>query len=86
MKTQSPDTHPQAERVLIEGYRRMSPEHKLGIMQEMARHAEAVQRAEIALRHPRADEREIRQRFAARWLGSELAARVLAARERNETE
>ena len=72
MKTQSPDTHPEIERILIEGYRRMTPARKFRYMQEMYEFAEQMGRADIKRRHPDASEREIRLRSASRRISPEL--------------
>ena len=72
MRTQSPDTHPDAEAVLIQGYRRMSVAEKLRCMEDLVRFASGLQRADIRRRHPRADEREVALRLASRWLEPEL--------------
>jgi hypothetical protein len=76
MKTLSPDTPPEIERILIEGYRKMTPAEKLRRVMEMHRFAEALALADIRRRHPNADERERRLRLASRWLDEETMRKV----------
>ena len=72
MKTQSPDTHPDIEKIQIEGYRRMSAAEKLRLAGELNRFAVNLILADVRRRHPDADEREVRLRAAARWLPADL--------------
>lgn len=72
MKTQSPDTHPKIEQMLIEGYRKMSAAEKFRHIEEMFRCAEILATADIKARHPDADERERRLRVASRRIPPEL--------------
>ena len=58
MKTQSPDTSPEAERILIEGYRRMTPREKTQRVLEINRFGYQLALAGVRRRHPNADERE----------------------------
>ena len=66
------DTSPEAERVLIEGYRRMSPARKGRCIAEMNESLRAMQLADIKARHPHADAHEIKMRLASRWIEPEL--------------
>lgn len=72
MKSLWPDTHPDAERVLIEGYRRMSDADKMRCMAELARLAKQLAAEDVRRRHPQADEREVQLRVASRWLDADL--------------
>jgi hypothetical protein len=72
MKTQSLDTPPEIERILIEGYRRMTPAEKFRRIEDLNRTLEMLARAEVRRRHPEADEREIRLRVASRRIPAEL--------------
>ena len=76
MKPLSRDTHPEAEKVLIEGYRRMTPAQKLQCLQEMVERAEGLQTAAIRRRHPDATDREVRLRLAVLWHGPELVRKA----------
>jgi hypothetical protein len=75
-KTQSPDTSPEAEHILIEGYRRMAPGEKLRCMEQMIRTCRHLQMQETRQRHPHASDREILLRVASRWIEPELMRRA----------
>jgi hypothetical protein len=72
MNTQSEDTPPEIERIIIEGYRRMSAAQKLQIMQDLMRTAQLLALGEIQRRHPNASKRELQLRLASRWIEPEL--------------
>ena len=66
------DTSPEAERRLIDEYRRMSAQEKL---EQVVRLSQAVQKLaliDLRRRFPDADDRELQLRLAARWLDPEL--------------
>jgi hypothetical protein len=69
------DTSSDAERVLIDLYRRMTPAEKLRRVAEL-NEAAALARAGLRLRDPRADEREIFLRLASLRLGSAMVELV----------
>src|SRR5436853_78085 len=66
MRTQSPDTPPEIEEIMIERYRRMSPGEKLRAVQDLNRTVHLMALAGIRRRHG-ADlsERELRLRLVA---------------------
>ena len=68
MKPISPDTSPEAERILIEGYRRMPAWKKLQQVEELNQLLKQLALGDIRRRHPDADERELRLRLASRWI------------------
>ena len=68
MKTILSDTSPEAERVLLEGYRRMPVWRKLQQVDELNHLAQQLALAMLRRQHPQTDERELRLRLAARWL------------------
>jgi hypothetical protein len=70
------DTSPDAERVLIEGYRRMTPAQRLDRVFSMNRALEQLQRARIAAEYGDIPEREMRLRLAALRLGRETMVKV----------
>lgn len=72
MKTQSPDTHPEIENVLIEGYRRMPPWEKIARIHQMNEFMRQLALTDIRRRHPDADDRECKLRLASRWLDAAL--------------
>lgn len=58
-RTQSPDTSLDAERILIEAYRRVPSWEKVRRVSEMARACAEFARAGIRSRHPAATKREV---------------------------
>jgi hypothetical protein len=72
MKRLFEDTTPEAEQVLIEGYRRMSAARKLQCIDELNHFAAEMQMAEIRRQHPDADGHELRMRLASRWIEPDL--------------
>lgn len=72
MKPLSPDTTPEAEAILIEGYRRMPVWKKLQQVGELTEMVGQLAMNDIRRRHPQADERELRLRLASRWIEPEL--------------
>jgi hypothetical protein len=75
-QTQSPDTSPEVERILFEGYRRMTAPEKARRITELCAACEQLARAGIRERHPDATEREIRLRLASLRLDRETMIRV----------
>lgn len=71
-KTQSPDTHPDAERILIEAYRRMEPWEKIAKMRQLNDFAAGLIFAEVRSRYPDAPEREVWLRVASRYIPADL--------------
>ena len=76
MRLLSEDTHPDAERVLIEGLRRASPARKLSMVLSANRTARALALTGLRERHPGESPARLRRRLADLWLGPELAARA----------
>lgn len=72
MKTLSPDTRPEVEKILIEGVRRMTPAEKFRRMEGLNQFLAQMARAAVKRRYPDADEREIRLRVASRRTPPEL--------------
>jgi hypothetical protein len=72
MKTQSPDTHPEIERILIEAYRRMTPAEKIRKMRQLNEFGYRLALAEVQRRYPGASERECQLRVASRYLPADL--------------
>ncbi|HEX8693834.1 MAG TPA: hypothetical protein VF746_15535 [Longimicrobium sp.] len=70
------DTSPEAERVLIEGYRRMSPAEKLERVFALNRMLEQLQRARITAEYGDIPECEMRLRLASLRLGRETMIKV----------
>ena len=72
----SRDTSSCVERLQIEGWRRMSPLEKAGIMSHATSDALTLALAGIRLRYPDASERECFLRLAALQLGPTLVRQV----------
>jgi len=70
------DTSADAERVLTDLYRRMTPAEKLRRVAELNAAAAAFARAGLRMRDPLADEREILLGLASLRLGRAMAALV----------
>lgn len=78
MKTQSPDTSPEAERVLIELTRRLPVARRLELAWQWSATMRRLGWENVRANHPGADEAELRRYHAARLLGPDLASKVLA--------
>ena len=71
------DTTPEAEAILVEGFRRMTPQEKLARVADLNRALDQLAEAGILLRHgPDLPERELRLRKAALRLDRETMIRV----------
>ena len=78
------DTHPEAEKVLIDLYRRMPAWQKLRQVSELTRMVQELALCDIRRRHPHADEREQKLRLASRWLSPETMREVFGWDVENE--
>ena len=76
VRTQSPDTSPEAERVWIELLRRTPPWRKLQMIEDTTRTLKAAVLAGLTERHPIDSPAMRRRRLADLWLGRELAAKA----------
>ncbi len=74
MRTLAEDTHPDAERALIELLRAASPARKMAMVLSANRTAHVLALAGLRERHPDESPAQIRRRLADLWLGPELAA------------
>ena len=63
------DTTPEAQRVLTESYRRMSPERRWRIMRDAYRTARALHEAGFRMRHPDATRRMVQADWRKMSLG-----------------
>lgn len=77
------DTDPAVVRLIAEGYRRMTPERRLELAGEMSEALDELVLAGLRLRHPTADEAELRLRLAEIRLGRELASAAASAAAAN---
>ena len=66
------DTHPKIERMMIEGYRRMTPAQRLMHVAEGYDVGTILAENDVRRMHPDADEREVKLRVASRRLSPEL--------------
>jgi hypothetical protein len=72
MKTQSIDTSPVIENMLIEGYRRMSPAQKLQRVEALNQAVRQLATARLRQQYgPDLPTRELQLRLAALWLSDE---------------
>jgi hypothetical protein len=70
------DTSAGAEKVLVEGYRRMSIPQKLRQVRELTQLAQQMAMTDIRRRYPNASPRECDLRLASRWIDAELMRRA----------
>ncbi len=75
-RTQSDDTSPEAERVLIDRYRRLDLHARLRLAFDQQEVSDAFALCGIRMRHPQADEREQKLRLAALKIERELMLRA----------
>jgi hypothetical protein len=78
MKTLSPDTLPEVEWIMIEGYRKMPAWKKLEQAPELTQLVRQLAMNDICRRYPLADDRERKLRLASRWLEPELMKKAFA--------
>jgi hypothetical protein len=74
MRTQSPDTSPEAERVLMELLRRTPAWRKLQMVEDTNYSLRYLLLAGLRERFPQDPPAALRRRLADLWLGPELAA------------
>ena len=75
------DTHPKAEELQLDIYRRMPVWRKLELVEDSMRSAEILAIAGLRRRHPEAGEAELRRRLMDLVLGSEIASRAFGGLE-----
>jgi hypothetical protein len=76
VRTLAEDTSPEAERVLIELWRRATPARKFALVLDTTRTAQELMVSGLRERHPSDPPERLRRRFAELWLGPELARRA----------
>ncbi len=76
MRTLAQDTHPDAERVLINLLREATPARKLAVVLSANRTARLLALTGLRERHPGESPARLRRRLADLWLGPELAAKA----------
>lgn len=77
--TLSPDTSPEAERVLLELLRQMPPWRKLEMVAQLNQTVRMLAMEGLRQRYPDAPPQELKRRLADLLLGPELAARAYGA-------
>ena len=80
MRTLSPDTPPEVERLQIERLRQMPAWRKLELTAEMGRTVRTLALAGLRQRHPEDTPAQRRRRLADLLLGEDLAERVYGPR------
>lgn len=80
-RTQSPDTSVEAERLLFDSYRQMTPGQKLDMVRQLSMAASEFAAAGLKRRHPDASPHEIEMRLAAIRLGPEVMRDAFGWRE-----
>lgn len=73
MRTQSPDTSPEAERVQIELLRKAGEARRFELMRSMSKSVTQWSRESIRQRYPEANEEELAVHFVALCYGQKLA-------------
>ena len=76
MRTLAEDTHPEAERVLIELLRRATPARKMAMVIDANQTARLLALTGLRERNPAASASALRRRLADLWLGADLAAKA----------
>jgi len=75
MKSKS-DTHPKIQKILIDGYRRMTPQQKMQCVTELNQAIQQLALARIFKQYGPLSEHEQRLRLAALWLDRDTMIRV----------
>ena len=76
MQTLAADTHPEAERVLVELWRGVSAARKVAMVLSANRTARALALRGLRERYPGESPARLQRRLADLWLGPELAAKA----------
>lgn len=79
MKTQSRDTSAEVEQMLVARLRMAGPERRLEMALDASRAIRQLAWNGLRLRHPRANEAELRWRYVALVFGDEAAIRVFGS-------
>ena len=76
MRTQAEDTHPEAEKILIQLLRNASPARKVAMLLSANHTARVLALVGLRERYPGESGTRLRRRLADLWLGPELAAKA----------
>ena len=77
MPTRWSDTHPAAEQVLIEGYRRMTPADKLKRVVSLTQGVQQMALLRLREKYPEDSERQLQYRLASLWIDAETMRRAV---------
>jgi hypothetical protein len=75
-RPQARDTNAAVDRLVFDGFRRMTPAQRLELAAAAFRSVEQLSIAGLRLRHPDLDDEQLRRRAGARRLGRELTLRA----------
>lgn len=70
------DTHPAIQKMVIEGYRKMTPQQKMRRVSELNKSIQQLALARIRKQYGDISEREQQLRLASLWLDQELMQKV----------
>ena len=70
------DTHPKIQKMMIDGYRKMSPQKKMQQVDEMTKTVQQMALARIRREYKNCSEEEQRLRLGALWLDRETMIKV----------
>ena len=70
------DTHPKIEKMIVEGYRNMSPQQKMKRVSELNKSIQQLALARIQKQYGDISDREKQLRLASLWLDEELMLKV----------
>jgi hypothetical protein len=73
VQTLAEDTSPEAERVLVECWRKMTPAEKFAITAARSHELRESMMADLCVRYPDETPERLKRRLASLWLGEELA-------------
>ena len=76
MSAQTRDTSPAIQKILLAGYRQMSPQQKLKRVSELTKAVQQLALARIRKQYGTCSEREQHLRLAALWLDRDIMIRV----------
>jgi hypothetical protein len=76
VKSSTQDTHPKIQEMLIEGYRKMTPQQKMKRVNELTKSIQQLALARIRKQYGDISEREQHLRLASLWLDREIMVKV----------
>ncbi len=76
MAISAPDSSEQTERFILELLRKKTPVERMRIASDLTQSVRQMVRDAVRRDYPNASEEEVLKRFAARWLGRDLAIKA----------